>query len=76
MALAIIVTLGAPPVVAAAEAEPDARAILLKMANCLAKAPAFSVTVSGGPQKLDSVLSSGAGLSAGRSRDEKETHSP
>jgi len=46
--LAIIMTLCAPPVVAAAEAEPDASAILLKMANYLAKAPAFSVTVRSG----------------------------
>jgi len=54
--LAVVLALGATPALAAgdapaataAEQDPEARAILMTMANFLAKAPAFSVTIRNG----------------------------
>ena len=72
-ALAVLLALSAAPALAAekttgapsAEKEPEAMAILLKMANFLAKAPAFSVTQRSG---YDAIQSDGERIEFGEKR--------
>ncbi len=72
-ALAVVLALNAAPVLAAdkkpaatsAKQDPEAKAILLKMANFLAKAPAFSVTIRSG---YDAIQSDGQSIEFGAKR--------
>jgi hypothetical protein len=56
---------GDAPAAAAAEQDPDAKAILLTMANFLAKAPAFSVTMRSG---YDAIQADGQYIEFGERR--------
>jgi hypothetical protein len=71
--LAVVLVLGAAPAlafgdtprIAAAEQDPEARAILFKMANFLAQAPAFSVTMRSG---YDAIQADGQRIEFGEQR--------
>lgn len=63
--LTIILACGFAPAATAAEPEPDARATLMKMAEFLAKAPAFSVTVRSG---YDAIQADGQRIEFGEQR--------
>jgi hypothetical protein len=71
--LAIVLALGAAPVLAAddapaataAQQDPEAKAILMTMANFLAKAPAFSVTIRSG---YDAIQADGQYIEFGEQR--------
>lgn len=65
LALLLVLTAGASPAVMAAEQDPQARAILLKMADFLAKAPAFSVTMRSG---YDAIQADGQVIEFGERR--------
>ena len=72
-ALAVVLALSAAPALAATKApattspkvDPEARAILFKMADFLAKAPAFSVTIRSG---YDAIQSNGQPIEFGERR--------
>ena len=72
-ALAVVLALSAAPALAATKApattspkvDPEARAILFKMADFLAKAPAFSVTIRSG---YDAIQSNGQPIEFGAKR--------
>ena len=66
--LAVILTLGVTPVLAeetTAELDPEAKAILIKMAEFIAKAPAFSVTLRSG---YDAIQEDGQYIEFGEKR--------
>jgi hypothetical protein len=73
VALALFLTLGTAPVLAAGDApaatateqDPEARAILMTMASFLAKAPAFSVTIRSG---YDAIQADGQYIEFGEKR--------
>jgi len=72
MVLAVILMLGIAPALAAdmpaaapAEQDPEAKAILITMANFLAKAPAFSVTIRSG---YDAIQADGQRIEFGERR--------
>lgn len=73
VALAVVLTLGGAPALAEVEAptaaateqDAEARAILLRMANFLAKASAFSVTIRGG---YDAIQADGQRIEFGERR--------